>query len=92
MESSVTIPDFMPVAREVTDEISYDSYLVAEELAKSVESVAPRPEERQQEVCLSQRLCTATLITATASRFCISRRHALHPVVRPPSTCPTCPP
>ena len=32
------MPTFVDVEREVTDETSYDSYLLAEELAKSVES------------------------------------------------------
>ena len=34
----VSMPDFVQVEREVTHESSYDSYLLAEELAKSVSS------------------------------------------------------
>lgn len=38
MESLISMPDFVQVEREVTDEKSYDSFMVSEELAKSVSS------------------------------------------------------
>jgi len=45
MESDVRIPPFVDVLREVTQQPSYDSYLLASELAKQVGTAAPRPHE-----------------------------------------------
>ncbi len=40
-DCELCFPDFLPVAREVTDEQSYDSYLIARELELEVEKHGP---------------------------------------------------
>ena len=81
MEGDVRIPEFVSILREVTEEPSYDSYLLASELARKVSRAVDSPRDFSQELKVERQMSDAlnTLekeaasskfrATSTAARF-----------------------
>jgi len=78
IDTPPVFPDFVQVVREVTSELSYDSYLVAEELANSVKLAeisidATRPKQRSEDVV--ERKITEVLSTLERKESCHNLRN-----------------